>query len=279
MADIEPCGRILYDAFHGIATQHGFPPDFPSLEDALQFAAILVPGRAFGIVAEQNGRVVGSNFLAESDAIRGVGPISVDPSLQGSGVGRELMKAVIERAKGAAGIRLLQDAFNSRSMSLYASLGFEVKEPLVMVKGRPRSAGEPVRGRVVRALRTADVDACVALCRRVHGFGRASEMSYAGPMFESWVVERAGRIVAYGTGLHFWAPNHGVAETEEDMRALILGFAREHPEPVWFLLPTRQASFFRWCLSEGLRVIKPMTLMAMGEYHDPAGCWIPSVMY
>ena len=39
------------------------------------------------------------------------------------------MEAVIERGEGAPGIRLLQDAFHMRSLSLYTSLGFDVKEP------------------------------------------------------------------------------------------------------------------------------------------------------
>jgi hypothetical protein len=50
-------------------------------------------------------------------------------------------------------------------------------------------------------------------------------------------------------------------------------------DPLSFLLPTPQASFFRWCLSEGLRAVKPMTLMAMGSYQEPEGCYFPSVLY
>jgi hypothetical protein len=73
--------------------------------------------------------------------------------------------------------------------------------------------------------------------------------------------------------------NHGVAETEEDMRALVLGAAAMSSEPLSFLLPTRQASFFRWCLSNGLRAVKPMTLTTMGSYKDPQGCYFPSVLY
>ena len=41
------------------------------------------------------------------------------------------MQAVMEDGKNAAGIRLVQDAFNTVSLPLYASLGFEVVEPLV----------------------------------------------------------------------------------------------------------------------------------------------------
>src|SRR5437879_2681766 len=118
--DVEPCGRIVFDAFHGIATRHNFPLDFPNVEHATGLIAMLIQSPAeFGVVAEQDGRIVGSNFLLEADAIRGVGPISVDPTLQGSGVGRLLMTAVIERGRDAAGIRLVQDAFNSASLSLY----------------------------------------------------------------------------------------------------------------------------------------------------------------
>jgi len=47
------------------------------------------------VVAEVDGRVVGSNFLYEGDPIAGVGPISVDPEYQ-RGVGRRLMEAVIQ---------------------------------------------------------------------------------------------------------------------------------------------------------------------------------------
>jgi len=32
-------------------------------------------------------------------------------------------------------------------------------------------------------------------------------------------------------------------------------------------------------LGAGMRVVKPMTLMAMGQYQEPRGCWFPSVLY
>jgi hypothetical protein len=72
---------------------------------------------------------------------------------------------------------------------------------------------------------------------------------------------------------------HAVADTEADMRALILGALAADEESASFLLPTRQTSLFRWCLAEGLHVVKPMTYMAIGEYREPSGWWIPSVLY
>jgi hypothetical protein len=77
----------------------------------------------------------------------------------------------------------------------------------------------------------------------------------------------------------FWLANHGVAETESDMQALIVGAAAASDQPLSFLLPTRQAVLFRWCLDQGMRALKPMTLMTIGEYRAPSGCYMPSVFY
>jgi hypothetical protein len=108
------------------------------------------------------------------------------------------------RERGAVGVRLVQDSFNTASLSLYASLGFEVKEPLALIEGMPK---------------------------------------------------------------------------DEDMQALLTGAAAATETPLSFLLPTRQAALFRWFLSRGLRVVKPMTLMAMGEYREPRESFYPSVGY
>ena len=79
--------------------------------------------------------------------------------------------------------------------------------------------------------------------------------------------------------LTFFPAAHAVAETEAELAALIAGGLVEGDAPGSFLLPTRQAELFRWCLAEGLRVVKPMTYMTVGRYEVPAGAWIPSVLY
>ena len=89
------------------------------------------------VVAERDGRILGSNCLDERSSIAGVGPITIDPEAQNSGVGRQLMQAVMNRAaeRKFAGVRLVQAAFHARSMSLYAKLGFDIQEPLVVMQG------------------------------------------------------------------------------------------------------------------------------------------------
>jgi predicted N-acetyltransferase YhbS len=275
--DAEACGRIIHEAFQGIAGRHNFRPDFPSIEAAAQLAQLFIADPAvFGVVAESEGRIVGSNFLTEWDSIRAVGPITVDPQIQARGTGRRLMQAVIERGRNAAGIRLLQDSFNTASLSLYASLGFDVKEPLVLIEGRPE--GGPPAGYEVRSMRDEDLDAAAELCRSVHGFDRMGELKSLAPALTPFVALREGRITAYTSAPGFWPLNHAVAESDEDMQALLSGIAA-NGLTLSFLLPTRQAALFRWCLSKGMRVVKPMTLMAMGEYREPRGSYLTSVGY
>ena len=277
--DAEACGRIIFEAFRRLAERHHFPPDFPSAEAGVEMArGFIAHPSVFGVVAEHDGRVIGSNFLTEFDEIRAVGPITVDPASQARGVGRRLMQAVMERAAGAAGVRLVQDAFNTASISLYASLGFDAREPLALVRGVPASRAAAA-GVEVRPMREDDLPGCAELCRKVHGVERTGELRLTIGRLGSTVLLRGGRVAAYVSAPRFWVLNHGVAETEEDMRALLLAAGAAGAEPLSFLLPIQQAGFFRWCLSEGFRVVKPMTLMTVGKYHEPRGHYFPSVLY
>ncbi|WP_428940425.1 N-acetyltransferase family protein [Fontivita pretiosa] len=278
--DAPQLGRILYEAFKTFHERHHFEPDIPSLEMGVQLMQMFIAHeRIWGVAAEVDAKPIGSNFLDERDPIRGVGPITVDPAAQARGVGRKLMQAVIDRGQsaGAAGIRLVQDAFNTASMSLYTSLGFDPKEPLALVRGHCRS--NPDADAEVNPMTEDDLPACGELHRQVHGFTRNGALGDDLRQLGSVVLKRNGRVVAYSSAPSFWIANHGVAETERDMRQLLLGASRVSQQPLWMLLPIRRAEVFRWALSEGLRVMKPMTLMAMGQYNEPHGSFFPSVLY
>ena len=276
-ADAEACARIVFEAFGAIHDHHRFPRDFPALEAARGMMAMWIPHPAvWGVVAERDGNVVGSNFLDERDPIAGVGPITVDPDGQNSGVGRRLMEAVIERGRGARGIRLLQDAFHMRSLSLYTSLGFDVTAACALVSGTPRDSA--TNGLEVRPLTENDLEECGQLCHRVHGFERTGALRDALQAFAPYVGVRKNRIVAYASTLAFWPMGYGVAESEDDMIGLLQGGAAAAGEPLSMLLPL-QSGLFPWALEQGLRAVKPMNLMARGEYHEPRGSWFPSVIY
>jgi predicted N-acetyltransferase YhbS len=278
--DRDEVGRIIYEAFARIDDQHGFARDFPTraVAEGVATGCIAHP-QIWGVVAEIDGRVVGSNFLDERGPIRGIGPITVDPAAQGRRVGRRLMEAVIERGRAGSGVRLLQDAFNTSSLSLYASLGFEIRDPVVAMGGRPRDAAPA--DVAVRPLDEGDLEECSRLHRAVHGYEREQELRDAleSPRLEPFVAVRGTRIVAYASTLTSFGTAHAVAQSEEDLLALILGILAATDADASFLLPTRQGRLFRACLATGLRVVKPMTYMTIGDYREPRGAWLPSVLY
>ena len=274
--DATACGTICYEAFKAICTAHGFPPDFPSPEVAGGLlSALLSHPRFYSVVAEKEGRIVGSNFLDERSCIVGLGPITVDPMGQNRGVGGRLMQDALDRAvrQQAAGVRLLQSGFHNRSLCLYTKLGFRTREPISILQGR--ALGQKFAGYEVRPATAADVTDCNRICRQVHGFDRGGEFHDAIEQKVAFVVEHLGRITGYTTGIAFFG--HSVAESNRGLMALI-GAAPEFGGP-GFLLPTRNHEVFKWCLEAGLKLVFQMTLMTIGLYNEPAGTYMPSVLY
>ena len=269
-------GQICYNAFSSINLTHGFPSDIPSPEMATGLLSMLFSAQDFYcVVAEIEGRVVGSNCLDERSVIAGIGPITIDPGVQNAGIGRKLMQAVMDRAdqRRHAGVRLVQAAFHNRSLSLYTNLGFDVRKPLSCMQGRPRERSVP--GCTIRPAKDTDLDACNALSHRIHGFDRGVDLSQAIQHKTAVVVERGGRITGYATSLAFFG--HATAETNPDLQALIAS-AESFGGP-GILVPSRNSSLLRWCLANGLRVVQPMTLMSVGLYTEPAGAWLPSILF
>ena len=187
-ADIADVAGLVYEAFATIHDHYSFQRDFPSLAVAEQMTSAFVAHPSiWGVVAECDGQIVGSNFLDERGPIRGLGPITVHPAAQSRGVGRRLMQAALERARDAGGVRLFQDSFNVASLSLYASLGFEVKEPAVVLSGRPRSGRRP-QWRCARSRRptSCDVRSSVSAPTALSAHTNCAMRSRPTPSRRSW---------------------------------------------------------------------------------------------
>lgn len=274
--DAQTCGTICYEAFKKISDHHNFPNDLPNADAGIGLISMLLDHpHVYSVVAEADGRVVGSNFLWETGPIAGIGPITIDPSAQNSSIGRGLMADVINYAnqRGFAGIRLCQAAYHNRSLSLYTKLGFDTREPLSVIQGKPLNL--KIAGRNVRAADENDVKPCNELCVKIHGHERSNELMDAIQQGTASVVEIEDRITGYTTGVGFFG--YSVGESNEDLKALI-GASPEFFGP-GFLLPTRNSELMRWCLFNGLQIAMPMTLMSIGLYNEPRGAFLASVIF
>jgi len=132
-----------------------------------------------------------------------------------------------------------------------------------------------IPGYEVRPAAGTDIEACARLHLQLHGYSREHELREAVAQATAMVVEHDGRITGYATQIGFFG--HAIGESNNDLKVLI-GAAPTFTGP-GFLLPTRNAQLLRWCLEQGLKIVQPMTLMSWGLYNEPAGAFIPSILY
>ena len=272
--DVPELGRICYEAFKEISDSHGFPTDFSTVEFAQQVVGMLVQREdVYSTAAFEGDTPKGSNFLNMWGEVVGIGPVSVDPTAQGSGIGRTLMEDVIAegRRQGYEKIRLCQDSFNMQSLALYASLGFDTKEPLAHLELASDQPVDPA----VRPATAADLDAMDELCRSIYRISRKGECAVLLDIgFPAFVLER-GHITGYLLGS---ALGHGVAESDDEMLALLAAYGAAGAGSQSFV-PLRSGELYRRALATGHRNRKVMNLMALGPYEEPQGAFCPSVMF
>lgn len=273
--DVPELGRICYEAFKDISDRHGFPTDFATVEFAQLVVGMLVQQEdVYSLGAFEGGAPKGSNYINMWGDAVGLGPISVDLGTQGQGIGRGLMQGVIDhaRTRGHDMVRLCQDSFNMESLALYASLGFDVKEPLSYLALSDQNAVDAN----FRPATEADFDAMDELCRSIYRISRKGEYGKLLSLgFPGFVLDRGGHIAGYLLGT---ALGHGVAETVDDMVALLNSHGATVPEAHSFV-PLRDGELYRKALAAGHRNRKVMNLMTLGPYDKPQGTYCPSVMF
>jgi GNAT superfamily N-acetyltransferase len=274
---VSELGRICFEAFKDLQDRHHATLDFPNIASARQVIGMLVQREDFyGVAALVDGEVVGSNFLSLMDPVAGVGPITVDLAFQGQGIGKALMVDVIEHARhnNIEHVRLLQEAYNMCSLSLYASLGFAMKEAVALLQATPAAKADEN----VRPVTEADLPTIEELSISIYKTSRCNEVAAAVRFgFSPLLIEHQGRVTGYLIPGFF---GHGVAEMEEDALTLVGEAARRLlPEVTLFFCPLSEASLYRKALKAGCRAKKVMNLMALGPYEPPDEVWLPSVLY
>lgn len=279
----EAMGALLYESFLDVAVKHNHEPPFESVEFATAVVRLLGQSEGFAsFVASEDGEPLALNFLDERNEIAGVGPVAVGVQHQGRGLGKLVMEALLEQAEASAyqSVRLLQSAYNRVSFSLYSRLGFDVKDGVAFIKGRPPEEERPADE--VREGTPADLDAMDELSLEVLGFRRRGDLELPSGLTPPLVLERQGHIVGFTCRLV--TPSGillgpAVARDEQALRDLILGAARGAPVDLRVTLPVSLPSVLRWALEGGFVLSELDTLMVRGAYERPAGAYLPSAWY
>ena len=186
------------------------------------------------------------------------------------------MQWAIDEARRRRGdrftLRLFQEAVNSTSLSLYASLGFEWRDAAALMHPRPAESDDPA----CRPATPGDLPAIAALSHRHHGISRANDAAALLAMgLPAFVRVRDNRVAAYQIATLF---GHSAAETNDDLLALAAHTARNVPPPMAVVIvPMSQADLFRSALARGFRVAKVLNAMAIGPSTPAAGPALPSI--
>lgn len=272
---IPELARICYQAFSDLHARHAVYGDISDINTGMQIISHVTDHPdCTGIVAIVEGVPIGSNFLLHSDLIAGVGPLSVDPRFQSHGVGRILMQWAIDEAhrRGIRQTRLLQEAINTTTLSLYASLGFTYRDSAALMQATPATHNDPT----IRLLTLDDLDTIESLGIQGYGFSRVNNAKrLLVAKFPSFLRERDGRIVGYSISSLF---GHASAETDDDLLALIAHAARRvPPELTTFICPLSRSELFGKALVNRHRTLKVLLYMSLGEFTPPVGSYLPSI--
>lgn len=273
---VDELGRILYEAYKDLTDRHNFPHQYANAASAQSLVGSTVDLEfAYPIAAFDDGVPVGYSCMWLGGDVSGIGPVGVDPPAQGLGAAKAMISHFIDYAEhhGIEMIRLTQRAYNPLSLSLYASLGFDVRESFMELTALP---GRDPEG-AVREFNESDYPAIKELSTRLYKVDRSVELS---ELFQlgcrAIVRERNGNITGYivsGMG------GHGMAETDDDALALMGESVLRFPEQNKFNCPLSLGDFYRKALKVGCRAVEVHTLMTYGPYEPPDGIWMPSSIY
>lgn len=270
--DALACGGVCFRAFLALADRHGFPPFYPTLEYTVStIREKLTDLNFYSVVAESEGRIVGSSFLDERSGVAALGPVSVEPDIASTQVRQMFFEDAIKRSEemGHTTLRTIEESYDSRTVRQAERLGFETSEALGLMSGIV--SGVRLAGDIVRTAKESDLDVCREISKEFFGYDRSAEIFGAIRKSKANVVIRNGVVRGYTTGLSL--TGHSAAVTNDDLMALIASTRKKH---INFLLPIQNSPLLGWCLENGLQFAMPVSLLTFGTYAVPTGAYLHS---
>jgi hypothetical protein len=260
--EVDAAGEILYAAFSRAAGGRGFPPPWPSPQEAAQLSADYLASDPEGSMgAFDEGRLVGVGFLRRRGEVATLGPLAA--AAPNRGVGSALLDALVDYADHheCRAIRLFQDGWNPDSFALYAGRSFSVVDVVACIE---RSAASPPRidgsrGLEVAPFKPSDLPEICALDVRLTGLDRRGDLETSLKL----VARRRGAIVAFA-GCHGAMIGPVLALDVADLGGLTARLLAEIRGPASARLSTAAPTAMLAALALGFRVVSVGTVMSRG---------------
>jgi GNAT superfamily N-acetyltransferase len=231
-------------------------------------------------VAENDGDLVGAAFSWSCGDLWFLAELFVSPTMQGSGLGRELLQRTLRHADraGAKTRALITFAFNTVSLGLYLRHGLYPRLPLYMVGADRDALGTSASDAGVTATRIdaskGDIARLAALDESALGVSRARHHRFllGEPTMSGYLFHEGGDCIGYG----YVAATGQVgplAVTRRDRmamtfrRALTIA-AESGASRVSAFIPGNCEAALGAAADNGLRIVFPMVLVSDREFGD-----------
>ena len=274
--DVERAGDVNFVAFYTEALAHGQRPNVGTPGESRRYIRHLHGFDPLGgVLAEENGEIVGVGWLHPRGPVATIGPLAVDPRRQGRGIGRLLLERLIEVAgRGVPQIRLVQESHSTVSLGLYLRAGFRVVSPLLDLELQAgTSLSPPVlpRGVILRPAGSAD-DRSRIVQRDTRAFGaqRPQSVDLYLQSGRVLVAMRADSLVGYALGIGFHGMAHLGSASAEDadlllgLLATLAGEFSAEGHVVRILVPASDRRLVDGLLGFGFRVFRACHYMVRG---------------
>jgi ribosomal protein S18 acetylase RimI-like enzyme len=272
--DVDRAGDVNFVAFHDVALRHGQPPVVTSPGAARSYVRHLLAFDPLGgSVAELDGDVVGMAWVHLRGPVATIGPIAVDPRVQGQGIGRRLIARCLDVAgPRVPQVRLVQESYNAQSLGLYLRLGFRIVAPLIELELGPgaRAAAVSPTGARLRAATEADRTRLVERDGRAFGAPRPQSIDLYLRRGQTLVAERGTALAGYAFGIGVGQLGYlgsASAEAGDVLLELLASLASQlHGERTSLrsLVPAADRQLVEGMLGIGFRVFRACHYMVRG---------------
>lgn len=183
--------------------------------------ALASPSCRVFVAEDGDGRAVGTGVLTIHGSAGWIGTIWVASALRRRGIGLALTEATIDAAEGA-GCRTLLLVATKTGRPMYERLGFEIQTWFRTMETPSGSASGAVRRPAtgIRAYRTDDLPAVVALDRVATGEDRAANLGQLTTPDGTRVIERDGVVTGFVARAP-WGGGATVAPRLDDALAIL----------------------------------------------------------
>lgn len=276
-ADVDAAGEVWLAAYADLGARHRPPALGPvhaptGAERARlcgRIAHLLASDPQGSWVAEREGQVLGLALSFVRGSYWVLSLLGVDPSRQGSGVGRALLERALAHGAGCPGT--IQTSVDPRASHLYAEAGFD-PHPSMAAFG-PVTRRPPVPDGV-RAGGAGDLAVATAVDRAVRGAGREVDLRHllADPEATLWLCAERAYALAKPDRLVTVAGRDGAAAAV--LTAALSGAAGDRPFEIGWLTGPQQWAV-RPAVAAGLSLVPTGPVMVRGMDGPPAP-YLPS---